>query len=168
MKTVAEPLSKVVPIDSVADIALVDIIAIILIGLVCFLAGLVAKTERAKRMVSSLESRVLTNIPIYDVIKAKILGTIQASQEAGMTPVLTRFDDQWQIAMEVERLADGRVAVFLPGSPDPWSGTVSIVTEDRVEPLDTALPSVVKSLKALGKGSDDVVHGKQEGQRLSA
>jgi uncharacterized membrane protein len=165
MQKVAEPLSKLVPIDSVADIAFVNIVAIGLIVLVCFLAGLVAKTERAKRMVSSLESRVLTNIPIYDVIKAKIQGTIQASQEAGMTPVLTRFDDQWQIAMEVERLADGRVAVFLPGSPDPWSGAVSIVSGDRVEPLDTALPSVVKSLKALGKGSDDVVRGKQESRQ---
>ena len=159
MKKVAEPLSKFVPVDSVADIAILDLMALVFIVAVCFVAGLVARTAVASRMIDKLESRFLTNIPVYDVIKTKIQATITASEETGMTPVLARFDDQWQIALVADRLDGGRVVLYLPGSPDPWSGTVAIVSEDRIEPLDTSLPPVMKTLKGLGKGSHGVFAG---------
>lgn len=47
MMRVAEPLSALVPIDSVADIAVVNLIAVALIILACFVAGLAAKTVSA-------------------------------------------------------------------------------------------------------------------------
>ena len=46
MKTVAHPLSALVPIDTVGKIAIVNLIAILLIVLVCFLAGHAARTRR--------------------------------------------------------------------------------------------------------------------------
>ena len=54
--------------------------------------------------------------------------------EEVLKPVLVRFDDQFQLAFEVDRTADGLVAVYLPGSPDPRSGAVSYVTGDRIQP----------------------------------
>ena len=47
MMRVAEPLSALVPIDSVVDIAVVNLIAVALIILACFVAGLAAKTVSA-------------------------------------------------------------------------------------------------------------------------
>lgn len=152
MKRVAEPLSTIAPIESVGDVAFVNLVGVLLVVVVCFVAGLVARSALASRMVSSVESRVLTNIPVYDLLKTKIQATLQVSQDGGLTVVLARFDDQSQIAVEVERLPDGRAVLFLPGSPDPWSGTVAILSNDRVEPLKTAMPPVFRSLKALGKG----------------
>jgi uncharacterized membrane protein len=46
--------------------------------------------------------------------------------------VVVRFDDSWSIAFEIERVDDDRVAIFLPGAPDPWSGSMCVVTADRV------------------------------------
>jgi hypothetical protein len=40
----------------------------------------------------------------------------------GMSVAAVRFDDLWQIGFEIERFEGGKVALFLPGSPDPWSG----------------------------------------------
>ena len=47
------------------------------------------------------------------------------------------------------------MAVYLPGSPDPWSGTISIVTEDRIARLDSDLEATLNIFKNLGKGAGD-------------
>ena len=72
-----------------------------------------------------------------------------------MEPVLARFDDSWQIALEVERIPGGVVTIYLPGAPDPWSGSVCFVTEDRIQPLELTLPPVLRILKGIGKGSNE-------------
>ena len=45
--------------------------------------------------------------------------------------------------------------LFLPGSPDPWSGSVCVVTDDRVTPLEITVKSATKLMKRLGRGSTD-------------
>ena len=75
-----------------------------------------------------------------------------------MKPVLVRFDDSWQIAFEVENIPGGTSAVFLPGAPAPWSGSVCLVTEDRIQSLESSLPVIIRTLKGLGKGSSEQFH----------
>jgi uncharacterized membrane protein len=72
-----------------------------------------------------------------------------------MEPVLARFDDYWQIALEVERIPGGTVVIYLPGAPDPWSGSVCYVTEDRIQPLELTFLPVLRTLRGLGKGSNE-------------
>jgi uncharacterized membrane protein len=71
-----------------------------------------------------------------------------------MTPVLVTLDDYKQIAFEVERTAGGNVVVYLPGAPNPWSGSVVYVSEDRVEPLDMQPQDAIKNIRVLGRGSE--------------
>ena len=40
-----------------------------------------------------------------------------------MRPVLARFENSWQIAFEIERIPGGIITVYVPGAPDPWSGS---------------------------------------------
>ena len=47
----------------------------------------------------------------------------------------------------------GNVVVFLPGAPNPWSGSVVYVSEDRVEPLDMLPQDAIKNIRVLGRGS---------------
>jgi uncharacterized membrane protein len=75
----------------------------------------------------------------------------------GMSPVTARFDDSWQLAFEIERIEGGNVVIFLPGAPDPWSGSVCVVTGDRITPLDLTVNSAVDLMKRLGKGSTDAL-----------
>ena len=63
MDKLAAPLARKLPIDSVAGVAVIDFLAIIIMVLICFLAGLAARTAPARRLVDSLETRVLSNIP---------------------------------------------------------------------------------------------------------
>ena len=73
-----------------------------------------------------------------------------------MLPVVARFDDNAQMAFELER-AEGIVTVFLPGSPDPWGGTVVHMPEDRITVMDAKMQDVSKIMKSLGRGSSSIL-----------
>ena len=154
-KKLAAPLSVLIPLDSIGNIAMVNLLALCIVLLICFLAGLAAKSTLARKSIGNLESRVLSKIPVYGLLKSKIDAIVQPEKTEGMKPVLARFDDSWQIAFEVERIQGGGVAIYLPGAPDPWSGSVCFVTEDRIQPLELTLLPVLRTLKGLGKGSNE-------------
>ena len=154
-KKLAAPLSVLIPLDSIGNIAMVNLLALGIVLLICFFAGLAAKSTLARKSIGNLESRVLSKIPVYGLLKSKIDAIVQPEKAEGMEPVLARFDDSWQIAFKVERIQGGVVALYLPGAPDPWSGSVCFVTEDRIQPLELTLLPVLKTLKGLGKGSNE-------------
>jgi len=157
MSHVAAPLSKVVPMETVGDVAVVNLIAVALILLLCFLAGLVARTAVADSLVHGLESRVLSRIPIYHFVKGVTSSVVEAEKGEAMKTVMARLDDYAQLAFEIERTRSGNVVVYLPGAPNPWSGSVCIMSADRVTPLDdVSMLEAVQHIKHLGKGSGDL------------
>lgn len=157
MKKVAEPLSGFIPIDAVGGIAIANVLAVALIVLICLFAGIAARTAAAGRLVHVLESSILSHIPAYGFVKGMTASIAGAEADKAMTAVLARLDDYSQIAFEIERLEGGKVVVYLPGSPNPWSGSVCIMTEDRIQPIDATMISAVRNIKHIGKGSGDLL-----------
>ena len=151
----AAPVSAIIPVDSIGNVAVANLLALVIVLLICFLAGLAAKSTLASKSIGALESRALSKIPVYGLLKSKIDAIVQPEKAEGMKPVLARFDDSWQIAFEVERIQEGVAAIYLPGAPDPWSGSVCFVTEDRIQPIELTLPPVLRILKGIGKGSNE-------------
>ncbi len=146
-------LTGLLAIDSIGGLAVVELLALVILVLICFLAGLAARTAVARRFLQSLEMNVLGKIPAYTLLKAKAESALRPEDMGNMSPVLGRFDDSWQLGFEIERIGDGKVVVFLPGAPDPWSGSVCVMTEDRITPLDLTVKSAADIMKRLGKGS---------------
>ena len=64
-----------------------DLLAFGLLLVLCFLAGLAAKTSFARKYVDMLEQRVLAKVPLYDSTKNKVFATLQegATLEEGET-----------------------------------------------------------------------------------
>ena len=77
-------------------------------------------------------------------------------QSRDFVPVIARFDDNAQIAFEVERTGHDEVVVYLPGCPDPWSGSVVYMKPDRIEPLPMSVSEAVRTIRTLGRGSSKV------------
>ena len=154
MLSVTEPLDDVIPADSVADVAVVNLVAIAALLVGCFAAGLVAQSAVGRKVYQSADANLAGIIPGYAALRAR-LGSVVGDEEREKTlkTVLMQLDDQAQIGFEVERLGDGRVIVFLPGAPDAWSGASVVVDADRVTPLDLDMRQVVRLAKNLGKGT---------------
>jgi uncharacterized membrane protein len=81
--------------------------------------------------------------------------SLNSSEEAAkaFVPVIVKFDDNAQIGFEIERTEKGNVVVYLPGSPNPWSGSVVYVNADRVEMLDMTVAEAINNIRHLGRGS---------------
>lgn len=156
MKVIA-PLEKAIPLGSVAGVAVINILAIIALFVLCFLAGLVAKSNVARKAVSKLEGGLLMAIPGYNFIKA-VTGSLGGEEgEEHMIPVFVRFDDLAQVAFEVERAEDGQVVVYLPGAPNATSGSVILMEPDRVTRIEASVAKTMRSMRSLGKGSAELL-----------
>jgi len=93
-------------------------------------------------------------VPGYGFVKGFTDSIAQSDEESrGFKPVVARFDDNAQIAFEVERTPSGQVVLYLPGAPNPWGGSVVYVGADRVEPLDMSMPEAIRNIQHLGRGS---------------
>jgi uncharacterized membrane protein len=156
MSRLAAPLANWIPIDTVGGIALANLLAVIAIVVVCFVAGLIARSSRVTRTVESLESKVLSSIPGYAFVKGLLEDLTGGGGEGSMIPVLARFDDARQVAFQVERIPGGEVVVYIPGAPDPWSGGLFVMEQERIEPLDLTMAAAVRNIRALGRGSSKV------------
>jgi uncharacterized membrane protein len=153
MKTVAAPLQRFLPVEHIAGVGLVNILAVLIMVLVCLLAGLVAGSVPARALYRRLDGLMLEVIPGYAWTKSVIASFGGDEQVENFKPVLVTFDDLAQAGFEMERTPCGMVVVFLPGAPDARSGSVAYVNPERVSPIAASFHAINKSLRHMGKGS---------------
>jgi uncharacterized membrane protein len=146
------PLVQAVPQLRVGGIALVTVAAVLLLIALCYCAGVLARAAFGRRLSTGFEDKLTTVYPRYHVIKAMSQNLHGALGQQLLRPVLLSFDDQQQLGYDIERLADGRAVVFVPGSPDAWSGNVLLVDPVRVQPLDVDPAGMARSLQGMGRG----------------
>jgi uncharacterized membrane protein len=159
LKTLATALSSFFGLESVVGGLVLELLAIAATVLVCFVTGLLAKRASAKRLRQRLDTTLLNTFPGYAFIKGFAENLRQAEELAGsFVPVLVRFDDYVQIAFETHRDSFGKVAVYLPGAPNPWSGTVVYVSQERVDPLAMTFTEALRNIRTLGKGPIEVAN----------
>lgn len=153
MLKVARPIDRLIPIESIGGIAFANLLALLAILVICFVAGVIARSSLAKKFYQTIDSGLLV-IPGYAFIKAYTDSMKLGQAEAkSMQPVLVRFDDYSQLGFEVERLDNGQVVIYLPGAPDPWSGTVAYVDANRIKKLELSASEAISNVRRLGRGS---------------
>ena len=153
MRTIAEKVNMFLPLDSVTGLPIVDVLAVLFLISCCFIAGLVARSSWARDLRNRVDDLLLQLVPGYAWIKGMTGSVSNEEAAAGFKPVWIRLDDQYQVGFEVERCEGDLVAVFLPGAPDPRTGTLSYVESDRIEDLDSSFNEVSKNFRRLGLGS---------------
>jgi len=158
MAGVAKPLAAMFPNQQVGGVALVSLVALLLLLVLCYCAGLLARAALGRTLSASFEDRLQTLYPRYTIIKGMTQALGVDGVKSSLKTVLVSFDDHQVLAVEVERLADGRVVVFLPGAPDPWSGSVVIVMQERVASVPVEIGALHRSLKSIGRGSAELLN----------
>lgn len=153
MTRVVQPLMSWLPYQTLGGVALVSIAALVLLVLLCFAAGVLARAAFGRALSDRFDARLQTIYPRYAVIKAMSQGLHGALGQRVMKAVLVSFDDHQAIAFDMERLDDGRAVVYLPGAPDAWSGSVVLVAPERIAPLDVDSAALARSLQRLGQGT---------------
>ena len=152
MMAVAEPMANFIPVESLGGVAMANIVAGLLIVLLCFLAGLVARTGPARRFAQSVEEAILHKLPGYSLVKG-ITSSISTEGSENMNAVLVSLGFSRRVGVEIERFDGNNVVVYFPGAPNPWAGEVHIVDAESVERLDCPLTTFMEHAERLGSGS---------------
>jgi uncharacterized membrane protein len=159
--TVAEALGDIIPVKTPGGIALLILLAIVVVLLLCFAAGLLARYSFGKRISEAFEKNLLLFFPRYAILRDQMADSIGGDEtKPQMKPVLAKFDDSSRLGFEIERTEDGLVIVYLPGSPDPWSGNAVLLSADRVQKVDVEFGDAVATCERLGRGSAPLLAGK--------
>jgi uncharacterized membrane protein len=148
------PLANLIPAETVLGVGLAKLLAIGFVVFICFLAGVIARSSLARKLVAWLELAILSNLPGYEFLKGMGEGALGAERSSAQQVVLANFEEAWAIGFLIERLDNGFVAVFIPDVPNPRSGAVHLMTSDRVQVVDVPPLAVLKCLKRLGTGSN--------------
>ena len=153
MRKLVLPLANRLPVESIIGLDAPKALAIVLLIFLCFIAGVLARSAAAKKTTNWLESAILSNLPGYEILKT-LSGSLLGSGEENERPVvLARIEDSWQIGFVFEQLEAGYLAVFVPGTPDPKSGAVYLMGEDRVRRTDIPFREAYRCVKRYGLGA---------------
>jgi uncharacterized membrane protein len=134
------------------------LIAVVLLVLICFVAGLLLRSAAGRTTRHVLERWVFDLIPGYRLVKA-FAGDGPLVEHGGraMRPALAAIEEGQCPALVMDELADGRLVVFVPGSPAPMSGALYVFTPDKVVYLDVPLLSFMKVISSWGLGLREMI-----------
>jgi uncharacterized membrane protein len=128
------------------------IMAIGLIVLPCFLAGLFARTLVAQKITSELEAAVLSKVPAYDYLKQAGSSVMGLGEMVEHPVVFAQFGDARRLGVQTDIAAGGLAAIFVPNSPNTFSGSVLFVASDKVRRLDIPLAGALRCRERCGVG----------------
>ena len=72
---------------------------------------------------------------------------------AELPVVFVPMEGGWQIGVQTEALSDGMVSIFVPGAPNPHSGSVFFFSRDTVRPAGIKLAVALNCLRRCGAGA---------------
>src|ERR1700720_41659 len=127
-------MTAIIPDKFVSGAATESIVATVLIAILCFLAGLFARTRPAQRIMAELESSVLSKVPAYEYLKQAGASVMGLGETPDHPVVFAQLGGAWRIAVQTGVVGGGLVAVFVPNSPNPMSGSVFFVAAARLRP----------------------------------
>ncbi len=153
------PISDLIPLDTIGGIALSRIIALFILLLVCFMAGLFTKTTKASQFIKLIEDKILSKIPGYSLLKGMSESAVGLESEYLKEVVLVNIEEVWQIGFLMDKIDEELSAVFIPGAPNPMSGDVVFVKKERLKILDIPELSAMKIYKKLGLDAREILQG---------
>jgi uncharacterized membrane protein len=154
----AGPLAELTPTHPLFGLEARILVAICLMVLFCVVAGLFARTTLAQMFIKGLEAAILSRVPGYEYFKSVSESMLGADKHARYPVVLVSVGSAWQFGLRIEKIANGLVAVFIPGAPNPEAGAVYFVTPDRVRLASIPLAAALNCLKHHGVGSNALLH----------
>ncbi|MEO3435156.1 hypothetical protein [Inquilinus sp. CAU 1745] len=151
---ILRPFTRLAPSDTVAGIAIIELLAIAALIALCFLAGLIAGTKAGHAVGHRLEYAVLRRIPGFMFLRTVMASMVGLETNSGLSVALASIEDAWVLSFVIERHPNGLATVFVPSAPTPAAG---YLPEDRIRPLDVPVSAAMACITRLGVGSIDLL-----------
>ncbi len=150
------PIKSHLPAERIFGVGMLSIISLLLILLICYLAGMLAESRYVKSVIVFLEDNLFVFIPGYSMMKSRASEAI-GSADDDWKVVLIGDNDDWKPGIEVDRQPDGICTVFFPEPPDAKSGEMKLVHESKLKRLNMPVSKLIKIIRQYGDGAAALV-----------
>jgi len=151
------PIIKLLDMTKIFGIGVEIIISVAIILFIIYLGGLISRSSTVRRNVKKMEDALLSKVPGYDLIKNMGESFVGFEGNISIPTVLARIEDAWQYGFLIEEIEGEQYVVYIPGAPNPMSGSVYILEKTRIKKTNISLKDAMKSLRGLGAGSNNLV-----------
>jgi uncharacterized membrane protein len=134
-----------------------NILALLLVLVVCFVVGLAVRTRAGRSITGRIEVAVFGKIPGYTMIRGLTQRIAGDTSENVWKTALVEIEDALVPAFIIEEYDDGRYTVFVPSVPTPFAGAVYILNAARVHPIDVPFAQALQAISKWGSGSKALV-----------
>lgn len=152
---VIQPIEDVLPRWTVIGVAMPHLTALLVLLLLCLLAGLFLLTQTGLRLRTDIERATIGKIPGYTMLRTLLAGG--APDEKHVQVGLVEMENMRVLAFVMERHPNGDVTLFVPSAPTPAVGSVFIAREDQVQIIDMSLKEAMLCISRLGVGAEKLL-----------
>jgi uncharacterized membrane protein len=156
LQAVLHPLLRPMEDITIIGFALKELIAMLVLLIICFLIGLLASTKPAKDFISRIERSILKLVPGYDFIKS-LGSSFTGVKEKNTEIVLVKVTKAWQLAFLIEQVDENLYAVFIPAVPSMWSGELYYINRERIKETSITKKQAMNCIRQLGFGSAEIM-----------
>ncbi len=147
------PVTELLPVETLGGIELATLIAIILILAICFITGLIMRTQIGIRSREFAERIGLNRLPGYTLVKSLTQSFAGAKDGSIISVAIATIRDGDVLAFIVEEHDSGDYTVFVPTAPTPTIGTIYFLNQQKVRKLDVPITEAVDCIMHWGIGS---------------
>ena len=133
-----------------------DLLALLLVLLVCFVVGVIVRTAAGQAVRDRLERSLFERFPGYALFRSLTQRLVGEGRESTWKPALAEIEDALVPAFIIEELEDGRLTVFVPSVPTPLAGAVYVLARERVHPLDVPFTQAIQAVSRWGHGTREL------------
>ena len=155
---IVRPIARVLPVWFPAE----RLLSLILVLFICFLIGVVVRTPAGRTARERVEKSLFERIPGYALFRSLTRQLTGVREEQTWKPAMAEIEEALVPAFIIEEFDDGRFTVFVPAAPTPFSGSIYILTPERVHPIDVPFAHAIRSLSRFGSGSKELVAAMKE------
>ena len=134
-----------------------DLLALMLVLVVCFLVGAALRTRAGRAARERIERSFFERIPGYALLRSLTQQLVGQGQENVWKPAFAEIEDALVPAFIIEEFEDGRFTVFVPSIPTPLAGAVYVLPPERVHPLNVPFTQAIKSISRWGAGCKELL-----------
>lgn len=150
------------------DSAHPDLMAVLMLLVLCFLAGAFIQTRLAHSMGTVIDGRFLSSVPGYRLVRSLLARMTGEEHDHTWAVALVEIEDALVPGFVVEELPDGQYTVFVPSVPTPAAGTVYILEPRRVHVVDVPFTQAVRCIAQWGVGCSSLLAAFNAGKGKSS
>lgn len=156
MQAMIQPIKKHLPAESVFGVGMVTLISVIILLLLCYVAGILIEGRKVKLLIAKLENNVLIFIPGYSMLKRQTTDAI-GEPDQNWKVVLLHDDEEWKLGIAMDHQPNGYCTVFFPEPPDAKQGEMKLLHETRLKKLDIPVSQLVRIIRRYGQGGAELM-----------